>query len=117
MMDDDELKKILIPIVRQILPMNIAEELSKVQPMTGLTGHIFSMSAKYAKPFYVVEDATASHRPGQDWYVLHVNDEIKEWLAETFVDQKDYLHIIYYDRNNYIEVSEEVYAIVKLKWS
>ncbi len=40
-------KKILIPMIRKTLPSLIAADICGVQPMTGPTGLIFSMKAKY----------------------------------------------------------------------
>lgn len=46
---DDAFKKILISGIRKTMPGLIASEICSVQPMTGPSGSIFTMKAKYGK--------------------------------------------------------------------
>ena len=51
------LNKILIPMIRKIDPINIAEQLCSVQPMSGPTGMIFSLRSTYGLMEDLVEEA------------------------------------------------------------
>lgn len=60
-------QKLIIPMIRRIIPGTIATELVGVQPMTGPTGLVFSLR------FVFKNTATTSETPGGD---IAVNDEV-----------------------------------------
>lgn len=47
MSDEDDLRKILIPMIRRTIPSMMANDIIGVQPMTAPTGLIYSMRARY----------------------------------------------------------------------
>jgi hypothetical protein len=59
-------QKIILPMIRRIIPGTIATEIVGVQPMTGPTGLVFSLRFTYKNT------ATTSETPGGD---IAVNDE------------------------------------------
>jgi hypothetical protein len=60
-------QKIILPMIRRIIPGTIATEIVGVQPMTGPTGLVFSLRFTYKN------DATTTESPGGD---INVNDEV-----------------------------------------
>lgn len=60
-------QKLILPMIRRIIPGSIATELVGVQPMTGPTGLVFSLR------FVFKDAATTSETPGGD---INVNDEV-----------------------------------------
>lgn len=42
-------QKILMPLIRRVLPSLIASDIMGVQPMTGPTGNIFKLKTRYTK--------------------------------------------------------------------
>lgn len=68
-------QKIILPMIRRIIPGTIATEIVGVQPMTGPTGLVFSLRFTYKN------DATTTETPGGD---INVNDEVfgnTSWTA------------------------------------
>ena len=59
-------QKLILPMIRRIIPGTIATEIVGVQPMTGPTGLVFSLRFTYKNT------ATTSETPGGD---INVNDE------------------------------------------
>ena len=43
-------QKVIMPMIRQVFPTLIAQQILGVQPMTGPTGSIFTMKATYEDP-------------------------------------------------------------------
>ena len=60
-------QKIILPMIRRIIPGTIATEIVGVQPMTGPTGLVFSLRFTYKNT------ATTTETPGGD---IGVNDEV-----------------------------------------
>lgn len=44
-----QLNKVILPIIRRVMPNAIAQSIIGVQPMTGPTGMIYTMRARYGK--------------------------------------------------------------------
>jgi len=63
-------RKILIPMIRRIMPGTIATELVGVQPMAAPVGLVYSLRYKY------LEAAAETNRPGFDGNPLVANDSI-----------------------------------------
>lgn len=71
-------KSVLIPLIRKIMPGVIAQDIVGVQPMTGSTGQIFSMSGESTPttPWEYLENCTWSNR-GPDETLAKLNERMQ----------------------------------------
>jgi hypothetical protein len=75
--------KILVPVLRKIMPMTIAASLVNVQPMSSPSGNIFTTGWRTAT-YKVV----AKHEGllGTMYHIKIYQNPIAAWLEETFED-------------------------------
>lgn len=71
-------KSVLIPLIRKIIPGVIAQDIVGVQPMTGSTGQIFSVSGEYkpTTPWEYLENWNRSDR-GPDETLAKLNERMQ----------------------------------------
>ena len=103
---DDDLRKIMIPMIRRILPNVIAHEIVGVQPM--------GINKFMDKPYYITKQWELE---GQHWYLLELTDQARSWLTETFVEKVDYSPFEIFEGQEGTVVTAEVYTLLKLKWA
>lgn len=77
---DDFLKKSLIPLIRKTLPGLIASDICGVQPMTGPSGSIFSMTSKYT--MFVQQEI-----PGYDEWLQKTNRTDCARSVDTYIEE------------------------------
>jgi hypothetical protein len=79
-------QQILIPMIRQVYPSLIAQQILGVQPMTGPTGEIFTMRTMYDLDSIKFRKKYKFSRA--KWYMMDFDIkyyiEVKEWCAEQF---------------------------------
>lgn len=93
--------RILLPVIRRIMPEIIASEIVGVQPM----GDRFNK-------YYTNEIPEID---GQKWYEIVCDDEISRWIYDT-IDSAQYKDHHYEFRNKFT-ISEQAMMMLKLKWS
>lgn len=84
-MDDDlnNARKIILPMIRKVMPGLIAQQITGVQPMSSATGSIFNF------PPTPVTVTTSRDESLKCQYIAKVSgsvdmDSIQEWVDETF---------------------------------
>ena len=103
---DDELRKIMIPMIRRVLPSVIAHEIVGAQPM--------GINKFMGKPYYITKQWELA---GSQWYLLELTEQVKTWLTETFVEKVDYSPFEIFEGQEGTVVTAEVYTLLKLKWA
>ena len=58
------LNRVILPVIRRVMPTVIANEIVGVQPMTGPVGQIHTLRVRYAEDF--TSSATPANGPGTD---------------------------------------------------
>jgi hypothetical protein len=112
----DITNKVLISIVRQVMPNIIARELVSVQPMTGVSGGIypiFNSGYLFNKMYSIIETKQVDGNPV---YSVAASEEVIEWVQETFVSGADYT-LIRNLKGVWVDVNEDVLVLLKLKWA
>lgn len=94
--------KVLIPLIRRVVPNLIAHDLVSVQPMSDP----FRM-------YSVVEKRTVN---GKDIYSVVLDDKIWEWMKDTYVEGKDYT-VFRRLKGVWVDIGEDLLVMLKLKWS
>ena len=119
-------QKILIPIIRKILPATLAQEILGVLPMTGPAGKIFTLRANYnRKPKYNFSRAK--------WYeadremvktksaFVSYNQEQFVWCMEQFglppVNPDAWCRWYVFENRRYRFRDEKDYIWFMLRWS
>ena len=111
-------QKILIPMIRQVFPKLIAQQILGVQPMSSAAGKLFTMK-------YAVISKSKYKFSRANWYVADVDAkyywEIDEWCTQHFgkhPDQHDawsrWVHL-YEDKIHFRD--EKDYVWFMLRWS
>lgn len=101
------LKKISIPIIRNVYPNLMASEICSVQPMTASSAQIFSMKTSLRK-FNILQDHG-------DVVTISCNDEVHQWIQDQEISQWKFE----YDVKNYTNtflLTKELYTMLLLKW-
>jgi hypothetical protein len=93
--DDDisGFKKVLLPMIRRIIPSTIAADIVGVQPMSGPSGTIFSMKPNYSSWLFfhewlvrmfgsVVAEQFITMQNGQDAYYEQFEKYLEVWIRE-----------------------------------
>jgi len=97
----DETIKVIIPIIRRIVPSLIASDIIGVQPM----------SNSFAK-FRI---GKTEEIDGQTWYNITCVDEIWQWIIDT-IDNDQYTDGTDEYQNRFT-LSPQAMMLFKLKWS
>ena len=87
------------------MPNLFARNIMSVQPM--------SINKFMGKPYYITKHWELA---GQNWYLLELTDQTRDWLTETFVEKIDYSPFEIFEGQEGTVVTEQVYALLKLKW-
>jgi hypothetical protein len=101
--------KVLIPMIRKLMPTVLAQQITGVQPMTGIQWP----TIKRPK-FEVVDKAIVD---GVQWYTILIYDQ-EIWFWITQQDGPPWSHRAEPATNRTLaDISEEMYALLLLKWS
>lgn len=87
-MSNDDLTKILIPMIRKVYPNIIAQSILGVQPMSGPTYRTFTMDADYVIPYHT----HPKYKFSRKWFIgkVHrgdIGDDAAKWCAINFGNQ------------------------------
>lgn len=53
---------------------------------------------------------------GKRWFSVQVNDEIVEWLLDTFILDVDFV-FVHHLKGVWVDMPERVFVLLKLKWT
>ena len=102
----------------------IANQIIGVQPMTGPTGQIHTLRTRYApRPKFTVlseRKRWTITTSVATWYTVSCGIDVRNWIMETFPDDKNTLWQENQDQDVFhcvVEIHEKVYGFLKLKWS
>jgi hypothetical protein len=118
------MNKVLLPMIRQVWPTILAQQIIGVQPMTGPVGEIFTLRTKYMpKPKYNFSRAKwyeADRALSSDWSFLKYNREQYQWCVEQFgptPEEPDAWCRWYVIGSRYRFRDEQDYIMFTLRWS
>jgi hypothetical protein len=98
--------KILIPLIRQVMPQVVAQQIIGVQPMTSSSGSIFSQRMRFSSKVY-----NRKYWPHQ--YMISVRNmtEAERWCWDNFRGR--YWHS---DYEQFVFKRSEDAALFALRW-
>lgn len=99
----------LMPLIRQCLPAVIARDIVNVQTITAPTQQLFNI--KISLPTYTVVGKW-KHKNGFMYYNVQLSKEVRQWLSETYADDKT----AWWAHNKYCKVREDVLPLLHLKF-
>lgn len=113
-MSDDlnEHSKVIMPLIRKVMPSLIASQIVGVQPMSSPMGEIWGMDTLYRR-FQIISQYELD--TGEIWYKVTVTNEIQAWLEETFNEGVDF-RITESDYAIAVNIPDRVLVLLKLKW-
>lgn len=117
------IKKVLIPLIRQIMPTAIAQDLVSVQPMTNTTGAVFKVNVETGKlgfaPFVIVENQNECVLYAGNHIAVDVKPAVSKWIEEQaphlwkHAEETEDCHFAF---TRYI-IDEQLYTLMSLRWS
>ena len=116
--------KVLIPIIRKMMPQTIAQEIAGVQPMTSPMSQLFTM--KYGKVsfenYVMVEnqnECVLYDTLECIHYAVDVRPKVEEWLKEQPIHMWKYAEETEDCHLNYTRfiISEELLSWMTLRWT
>ena len=118
------MNKILLPILRKMIPQTLAESIVSVQPMDSSVGGVFVMrNDKVAfKNYYMVpnqNECVLYDTPECTYYAIDVRPEVDAWIKEQpihmwkYAEETDGCHFSF---TRYI-ISEGLLSWLILRWS
>ena len=116
--------KVLLPLIRKVIPNMIANQIVGVQPMTGSIGQIHTMRTSYApRPKFTMlsqRNRFTLNTFDATWYTISCGIDVRNWIMETFPDDENTLWVENQDQDVFhcvVEIHEKVCNILKLRWS
>ena len=118
-MTDEEYGKILIPMIRKVLPAVIASDIVGVQPMQTDYGSILEIKPKYLDNIIIVDQTKDKlPEPPAGYLTVDVSIEVSRWIQEQAISQWKFATIPAYGvARERFTISEELYTMAVLKWS
>ncbi|HET8688564.1 MAG TPA: hypothetical protein VFM18_18275 [Methanosarcina sp.] len=107
--------KVLISLVRQHMPTLLAQQVVGVQPMTTNTGSIFGVNTTFnpRPPFSVIDSSILN--TGETWHTVVVNNEVYQWLQETYANHEDYANL-QSNSGIIVDIPDRILVMIQLRW-
>jgi hypothetical protein len=120
-MNNKDLAKIMLPMIRKVAPSLIAQDIVGVQPMQAPVGQVFTMNASFNKiiTYEVLTEGWEKVCPAGHSAIM-VNVEIANWIEHQPVHMWKYIDLSK-DGKTFITathffVSNELLTWLKLRW-
>ena len=111
-------KPIMIPVIKNIDPRTVAEEIIGVQPMTANAGAVFNMPLRIrGLKFWKVDHVGEDQRIPDGYQLYMVDEEISQWVEQQPPSMWKHHDAIqnYVNMSGYL-ISDELMTMFALKW-
>lgn len=108
-------KPILMPVLRNVDPKTVAQDIIGVQPMTGPVGSIFTLNTKYDPMKFERIQINGLEIP-DGYCAVQVTLVVAMWIEEQPIDQWKPINDVGGWRYAYT-ISNELYTAMALKWA
>ena len=111
----EEFRKIMLPMIRKILPTTIAQEIVGVQPMASSMSSVFTKQLTYQ----VLEDGWEKTCPAGHVAIM-TNVQIAHWIEQQPVHMWKYIDLEKDGRefqlNTHFFISDQLLTWLKMRW-